>query len=162
MTAMDPTHSLDAVPLPVPTARGRRLGRVALVGSVLVAAALGLSAYQLLAELDPVSLTPFAGTGGWFVLLVVSLLGVAGAFLLAVLAVFVSRPRTIAVLALCTSIVLPAAALAAGTLVGVETLRRNTTSDLADGGTAALSAFSGTLRSWGVEPEPLLDVLREP
>ena len=90
------------------------------------------------------------------------LLGVAGAFLLAVLAVFVSRPRTIAVLALCTSIVLPAAALAAGTLVGVETLRRNTTSDLADGGTAALSAFSGTLRSWGVEPEPLLDVLREP
>ncbi|MDN5750976.1 MAG: hypothetical protein L0H64_21120 [Pseudonocardia sp.] len=83
-------------------------------------------------------------------------------FLLAVWAVFVCRPRSIAVFALCASVVLPAAALTIGTSAGLEALRQHTTADLADGGTAALTAFSGTLRSWGVEPEPLLEVLREP
>jgi len=54
MTALDPTCPPDVASVPAP--RGRRLGRIALVGAVLVAAALGLSAYQLLAELDPVDL----------------------------------------------------------------------------------------------------------
>ncbi len=76
------------------------------------AAVLGLWSYLLPAELDPVSLSPFDGTGGWFVLLLVGLLGMAVIFLLSVLTVFVSRPRTVAVLALCASVVLPPAALA--------------------------------------------------
>lgn len=146
--------------VPPITARGVVLSRTALIGGVAVAVALGAGTFSFLAELDPVSTSPFDGTGGWFVLVVAGLMGAAFALLLAVVAVLVARPRTVAVVALVACLVLPVAALAAGSLAGLEMLRLHTTADLAGGGTAALQSFDGALRSWGVDPQPLIDYLR--
>lgn len=140
--------------------RGAVLSRTALIGGVAVAVALGVGTFSYLAELDPVSTSPFEGTGGWFALVVVGLLGAAFAVLLAVVAVLVSRPRTTAVVALAACLLLPVVALTAGSLAGLEVLRLHTTADLAGGGTAALQSFGGVLHSWGVDPQPLIDYLR--
>lgn len=145
---------------PTTAARGTALSRTALVGGVLVATALGVGTFSFLATLDPVSTSPFDGTGGWFVLVVAGLLGAAVAVIVAVLAVLVARPRTTALVALVACLVLPVAALAAGSLAGLEMLRLHATADLAGGGTAALQSFDGVLHTWGVDPEPLIEYLR--
>jgi hypothetical protein len=142
-------------------ARGAGLSRVALVGGVLVAAALGIGTFQFLATLDPVSISPFDGTGGWFALVVAGLLAGAFALLLAVVAVIVARPRAVALVALATCVLLPVAALAAGGLAGMEMLRLHMAADLADGGTAVLATFEDSLRAVGADPRPLLDYLSE-
>lgn len=140
--------------------RGALLSRSALVGGVLVAAALGIGTFSFLATLDPVSASSFAGTGGWFALVVAGLLGAAFALLLAVVAALVARPRTTAMVALAVCLVLPVAAAAAGSLAGLEMLRVHTTTDLVGGSAAALTSLDGVLRSWGVDPQPVIEYLQ--
>lgn len=155
-----PDGSLGAFPLdgPAPARvraqRGRPIRRIALVGAVVFAGLVGLSAFLALYSVDLISTQPVAGSGAWLVLLLLGTIGSAATFALSVVVAVYCRPKPMAVLTLALSAALPAAALVAGVHLGLAVLKAHTVADLASVGDD-VQVVTGLLDTWDVEAAPL-------
>lgn len=138
--------------------RGRNFGRFTLTVAVLAAATLGLSAFSALAMIDLGSLRPFEATMGWLTLFAVAMGAAIVGLLLAVVALFVCRPRAVALTALAASLVLPVLAVWFSTGAGVTALKTNIANDL----TTDMRVVGRTLdalETWQVDVRPVRALL---
>ena len=138
--------------------RGRGFGRFTLVLAVLAAATLGLSAFGALAMVDLGSLHPFEATLGWLTLFAVATAAALIGLLLSVVALFVCRPRAVALTALAASLALPVLAVWLSTGAGVAALKANIANDL----TTDMRVVGRTLdalEAWQVDVSPVRALL---
>lgn len=138
--------------------RGRGFGRFTLAVAVLAAATLGLSAFSALAMIDLGSLHPFESTMGWLTLFAVAIAAAVAGLLLSVVALFVCRPRMVALTALAASLALPVLAVWLSTGAGVAVLKTNIANDL----TTDMRVVGRTLdalETWQVDVRPVRALL---
>jgi hypothetical protein len=135
----DPT--VEFAPIPVAAPRGERVPRLLrrLATGLAVVGALMLGVFSYLA---------------------LAAVGAMAAFVLAILALWRSRPRRKAGLALAVSILLPAITTTAGVLLGIDVAKQNLAADMRAGISAANYAVDAA-DAWDLDvPEPVRDLLR--
>lgn len=138
--------------------RGRRFGRFTLAVAVLSAATLGLSAFSALAMIDLGSLHPFEATMGWLTLFAVAVAAAVAGLVLSVVALFVCRPKMVALTAFAASLALPVLAVWLSTGAGVAVLKTNIANDL----TTDMRVVGRTLdalETWQVDVRPVRALL---
>lgn len=138
--------------------RGRGFGRFTLAVAVLAAGTLGVSAFGALVMVDLGSLHPFEATLGWLTLFAVAMAAALVGLLLSVVALFVCRPRVLALAALTASLVLPVLAVWFSTGAGVAALKANIANDL----TTDMRVVGRTLdalETWQVDVSPVRALL---
>jgi hypothetical protein len=139
--------------------RGRGLAVFVLVGAVIGAALLGLTAYRALDAVRVVSLDPLGSSMGWLLAFGAVAVVAVAVVVLAVAAVLYCRPRGVAALGLAASLVLPAAAVALAGTLGVAVAKQHAVADLtADGG--LVDSAADVAQSWNVDVGPFRGLLK--
>ncbi len=158
MTAFPGAAAAARPPSGGPVRRGRALALAALAAAALTSAGLGLTAFQTLHAVELASVDPLAAARSWSTAFAVTAVVGAGAIALALVACVRCRPRRVAALALAVAVLLPVPVTGIAVVLGLQALRDNAVADLR-AGTAAVERSVAVLGSWGVDVEPLQDLI---
>jgi len=140
--------------------RGQLLAWVSLILAVAGAFAIGFGLYFALATVE-LSASPFVAASHWMTLATVGLCIIVIALATSIVALVRARPRTVSVLALIATLVLPVIAGIMGIKLGVDVFAANTQSQATAMGTGAVGALEETLEQYGIDPGPIVSFLLE-
>lgn len=158
LSAVEPTSVAPVAARQRARHRAQGFGRLTIGAAVVTAGVMGIALFGALDSVDLGSLDPFGATVGWLVLFGFAVGGAAFALLLSVVALVRCRPRTTGVLALVSSLALPALAVWLALGAGVAVLKSHVATDLATD-MGVVSRGLDVLEAWHVDVTPLRTLL---
>jgi hypothetical protein len=144
---------------PLRRARGQGTSWIAIVLVVLAGATAGFGAYRCLDAIT-LALLPFEQARPWATVVVIGLsIGVA-ALVVAVIAVFRARPKTVAVMALMLGVLLPPLAFTIGVRFGFAAFTKHMERAVRESGTDVVQILTQLLEASGIDPTPYIALIR--
>lgn len=140
--------------------RGQLLSWTVLVGTVLLSSALGGTLYLTLDAIDLAADKPLGDASWWLSLTVVTLCALLLCLLLTIVAVFRSRPRLKATLALVLALLLPPLAAFIGLKYGIEAFSARAGRELTDFTGELAAAIIEILAGTGIDPRPFAGLIK--